>query len=66
MSRPFDSMDGECFTNTGLECSGVKLRGGGDALPEPVCLIHLQLIRHGNRASTDLVVFPERNNEELM
>lgn len=30
------------------------------------CLSHFQLIRHGNRASTDLVVFPERNNEELM
>lgn len=53
------------FYQHGLRAQwSVKLGGGGDALPEPVCLIHLQLIRHGNMASTDLVVFPERNNEE--
>lgn len=43
-----------------------KIEGGREAATEPVCLIHLQLIRHRNMASTDLVVFPERNNEELL
>lgn len=59
VSRPFDSWMENVLLTRPVECEAGRRQ-------KPVCLIHLQLIRHGNRASTDRVVFPERNNGELL